>query len=154
MARKVQEYQVSLADTDNRDRGKTYVITEMPATQAEAWAIRALLALARNGTEVPAEALQAGFAGLIPYLTNLVGAVRWEDAQPLLAEMLTCVQYQATIDAQGTKFTRKLVDGDIEETETLMLLRKEVIKLHKGFLRAVGNLISPAATKETPGLAG
>lgn len=153
MARKVQEYQVSLADTDNRDRGKTYVITEMPATQAEAWAIRALLALARNGTEVPAEALQAGFAGLIPYLTNLVGAVRWEDAQPLLAEMLTCVQYQATIDSQGTKFTRKLVDGDIEETETLMLLRKEVIKLHKGFLRAVGNLISPAA-KETPELAG
>lgn len=150
--RKVQEYTVA-PSADNRDSGKTFVITEMSVTQSEAWAVRALLALGRGGSDVPPEALQAGFAGVVPYLTNLVGSIRWEDAKPLLDEMMTCVQLKVRIDSQGTPFVRKLVEDDIEEGETLLLLRKEVVQLHKDFLKAVvpsGFLSGPTARTDSP----
>lgn len=151
MARKVQEFTIpSMEGSDGRDTGKTFVITEMSATQGEKWAIRALLALARNGADVPPEVLKLGFAGVAPYLINLVGAIRWEDAEPLLDEMLACVQFKAVVDSKGTPYLRKLVEADIEEIETLTLLRKEVVKLHKGFLIAAGRSILGSAAA-TPG---
>lgn len=150
MSRKVQELQVpTLEGIDSRDAGKTYVITEMPATQGEKWAIRALLALTRNGVDVPVDVLKMGFAGLAPYLTNLIGAIRWEDAEPLLDEMLGCIQIKVVVDSTGTPFVRKLVEGDIEEIETITFLRKEVVKLHKGFLIAAGRLILASAAGST-----
>ena len=50
MARKVSNYTVT---KEGRDLGKTFVITEMPASRAEAWATRALLALMAGGVELP-----------------------------------------------------------------------------------------------------
>ena len=38
-----------------RDKGKQYLITEMSATQAENWAIKALLAVGNAGIEIPEE---------------------------------------------------------------------------------------------------
>lgn len=154
MPRKVKEYTVPLAKDgeENRDAGKTYRLTEMPALQAEKWAMRAFLAIAKNGGEVPPEVLKAGFAGLVPYLTSLVGAVRWEDANPLLDEMLGCVEYQAIIDSRGTKVTRAMNwDEDVEEVSTLLTIRKEVMQLHKGFLRAAFLSSLGTAAGSTPG---
>lgn len=139
MPRKVLEYTVPAAAEGelNRDAGKTFLVTEMPSLKAEKWAMRAFLAIAKNGVDLPPTAIQSGFAGLVPYLTNLVGLVRWEDAEPLLDEMLECVQWQAIVDGQGTRFARRLnPNEDVEEVGTLLTLRKEVIQLHKGFLKA------------------
>ncbi len=154
MPRKVLEHTVppiAEGDEPNRDAGKTFVLTEMPVLKAEKWAMRAFLAIARNGMEVPPEALKAGFAGLVPYLTNLIGAIRWEDAEPLLDEMLTCIQFQAVVDGSGTKVCRKLIADDIEEVGTLLVLRKEVVQLHKGFLKAAAlSSLGNAATTQEP----
>lgn len=142
MSRKVLEYTVPApaeGEEPSRDAGKTFLITEMPALKAEKWAIRAFLAISRNGGDVPHEALKAGFAGLVPYLTNLIGSIKWEDAEPLMDEMLACVEWQAVVDSHGTKAKRKLnVEEDIEDVSTLLVLRREVLKLHGGFLKAVG----------------
>jgi hypothetical protein len=40
-------------ETEGRDLGRTYLLREMPASQAEAWATRLLLALGKGGVEVP-----------------------------------------------------------------------------------------------------
>lgn len=147
MARKVQDYTVSSEESDNRDNGKTYVLTEMAAVAAERWALRALIALTKNGVDVPAEVTKTGFAGLVPYLTNLIGSIQWDDAEPLLAEMLTCIQIRCTLDSKGTTMVRKLTVDDIEEVSTLLLLRREVLKLHVGFLNAVSRSSWAAALR-------
>ena len=50
MARSISNYTVQ---DEGRDNGKVFVLTEMPASRAESWAMRALLALMANGVEVP-----------------------------------------------------------------------------------------------------
>ena len=50
MARTVSNYTVT---DEGRDNGKVFVLTEMPASRAESWAMRALLALMAGGVEVP-----------------------------------------------------------------------------------------------------
>ena len=50
MARTTANYTVT---EEGRDQGKVFVRTEMPASRAESWAMRALLALMAGGVEVP-----------------------------------------------------------------------------------------------------
>lgn len=50
MARKELYYTV---EDKGRDNGKKFYIREMSATQAEWWAIRAILAMANNGINLP-----------------------------------------------------------------------------------------------------
>ena len=47
-----------------RDNGKTFILTEMNAYQRQDWALRALLALAASGAQLPDGALTTGWAGL------------------------------------------------------------------------------------------
>ena len=42
-------------ESDNRDNGKSYLITEMSASQVEKWAAKAFFALAKSGFEIPDE---------------------------------------------------------------------------------------------------
>ena len=60
MPRQNQTIQIT---TQGRDFGKIYVITEMPAEQAEYWAMRALEAAAKNAS-VPQGLAEAGMAGI------------------------------------------------------------------------------------------
>ena len=53
--RKTKTYTV---DSDDRDKGKVFLITEMPATKAEDWAIRVMLALGSANVDIPDGALQ------------------------------------------------------------------------------------------------
>jgi hypothetical protein len=111
----------------SRDLGKKFRITEMPASKAERWAIRALLALAKSGVELPDGALQGGMRVLaylgLQALTNL----NFEDAEPLLDEMMGCVQIVEP------KLVRSLTDDDIEEVKTRIMLRQKILELHVGF---------------------
>ena len=50
MARSTVNYSVK---DEGRDFGKVFVLTEMPASRAESWAMRSLLALMASGVEVP-----------------------------------------------------------------------------------------------------
>lgn len=109
-----------------RDHGKAFLVKEMDAERAEAWAIRALLALARAGVEI--DDTSAGMAGLAVAGFQALGKLSFEDAKPLLDEMWTCVEYVHEAGHPGMP-----PNPYIEEVATRLQLRMEVFKLHTGF---------------------
>lgn len=140
MARKTKTVTIT---SSGRDQGKVFFLTEMPATKAEKWAARAFLALAKAGLDVPEEAASAGVAGFAAMGLDAIGKLNWEDAEPLLDEMMGCVQVQPS-----PGITRPLVEAadDIEEVMTLLTIRKELLELHLGFsLAAAPSTSAPAA---------
>lgn len=128
MARKTK---VVVCPQEGRDKGKYYLLTEMPASDSEEWAIRAFLALAHSGVEVPEELSQAGLAGIAIVGLQALGRISFDEAKPLLDKMMSCVQ--ALPDPSHPELVRGLVETDIEETTTRFWLRAEVFELHTGF---------------------
>lgn len=128
---------------ENRDAGKTFLITEMAAWECERWAARALLALGRAGVEISDDTMAAGAVAVLGAGLAAFRQMRFEDAEPLLDEMMACVSFVpdlSRINPLTTQpFARKLQRGDdanasdIEELSTLLRLRMEVIELHTGF---------------------
>jgi hypothetical protein len=131
MARKTKIYTVPDA---GRDQGKSFLITEMSAARAESWAMRALLALIKNGAQVPDGFERAGMAGIAQVGLAGLSGLEYKDAQPLLAEMMSCVAIQC--DPSRPNFTRALIEDDIEEIQTLVKLKAEVWAIHTDFLKA------------------
>jgi len=126
--RKKLTYTVS---AEGRDKGKVFILTEMPASQAERWAMRAFLALARGGVELPDNIASMGMAGIASVGLGALAHLDWRDAQPLVDEMFECVQIQP--DPKKPSIVRALVEDDIEEVATRLKLRAEVFKLHTDF---------------------
>jgi hypothetical protein len=125
---------VSIA-ADGRDKGKTFCITEMPALQAEAWATRALFMLSKAGATIPDSVLSGGMASMAAMAGVGIQAllyVPYEDAKPLLDELMRCVRIKEIA------VTRDLTPDDIEEIGTFFTLRGEALKLHVGFFPTAG----------------
>jgi len=117
-----------------RDNGKTFLITEMPAEQAEWWFVRAVMGI--RGVDLPDGALDAAPAVIAALGVKALAALSPADAAPLLAEMMACVQY---VSPQGA--ITPLLSGDacqIEDVMTRITLRLKVLELHTGFSLPVG----------------
>lgn len=117
------------AEGENRDAGKTFVIREVDAIQAEEWGLRALMALGTSGIVVPKDIMHLGILAipLIGYQA-FMGA-REEAVLPLWREMLpACVTLKQSENIRQP-FDRSLV----EEVSTLLSLRKAILELHTGF---------------------
>lgn len=127
MARKVQT--VTITDK-GRDSGKTFQITEMSAAQAEKWAMRAFLALAKSGFEVP-DVSEMGLGALLYAGIDALKNLPWAEAEPLVDEMWGCVFIIP--DASKSNVVRPLIGDDIEEVKTRIYLRGEILKLHIDF---------------------
>lgn len=140
MARKTKNVTIT---AEGRDKGKVFVLTEMSASRAEAWAARALLALMAGNVQLPAGIEKLGFAGLVQVGVRALTGLRWEAAEPLLAEMMTCVQVMP--DPSKPTVVRPLIEDDIEEVATRIALRREIWELHTGFLQAGGPSTSGTA---------
>ncbi|EPN6131782.1 hypothetical protein ACT2OS_000266 [Enterobacter asburiae] len=134
MARKELYYTV---EDKGRDYGKKFYIREMSATQAEWWAIRAILAMANNGINLPDNLSDMGMAGMAKVGLEMVAKIPPEDARPLLDELMKCVQAVPNPDDLNIK--RPLIDDDTEEVITRLKLRGEVFKLHVDFLTAAAS---------------
>lgn len=117
-----------------RDAGKVFKITELSADGAERWAMRAFFALMNAGIEVPDDIASLGMAGIAHIGLKSLARVPFEAAEPLLNEMLHCVQIVP--DPSKPAVVRTLIEGDIEEVSTLLKLRKAVLDLHLEFLKA------------------
>src|SRR5690242_1682736 len=90
MSRKIERLTIT---AEGRDKGKTFILTEMPADQGERWALRALLALTNTGAAIPEEALGAGMAGRAAVGIQALGMLNSIQVQPLLDELWpTCVR--------------------------------------------------------------
>lgn len=136
MARKSLRYTV---DAEGRDKGKTFVITEMSSADAERWALKALSALVASGVEIPDDVAQGGIAAVAKMGIQAFGGIAWDRAEPLLAEMFTCIQIQP---GQNTNVVRALIDDDIEEVATRIRLRIVTFDLHVGFSATAAQLTS------------
>jgi hypothetical protein len=128
MARKTLTYTVT---DEGRDKGKVFILTEMAASQAERWALRALSALAASGVDVPDDIATAGLAGVARLGVQAFGGLPWEKAEPLIEEMFKCISILPDPAKPGV--TRILIEDDIEEVTTRLKLRIELFKLHMSF---------------------
>lgn len=121
MARTVLTHKI---EKQNRDQGKVFVITEMPARQAHDWATKALFAVMNAGVELADDTLSMGMAGLMAAGMGSIAKIPHAVAKPLLDELLTCVQIKQELT------TRDLFDGDIEEAVTYFDLERVVLTMH------------------------
>jgi hypothetical protein len=140
----------------NRDNGKTFLINEMSAAQAEAWGLNALTLVAQSGINLPEGISSYGMAGMALLGLDSLMKVDFVRAKPLLDEMMGCVQF---VPDPAKPIPRQIDEAsgtDIEEVSTRLLLRDEVFELHTGFsaaaavrgiLEAAKNLISPITTQ-------
>ncbi len=126
---------------EGRDSGKHFLLTEMSARQAEAWADRAFLALAHSSLDLPEGFENSGMAGIAQIMNlladtqlpnaeglvrelvdsvrlasvatsaRLVAHVQFPELAPLMNELLGCVQVVADI---AKPFPRPLVDNGTE----------------------------------------
>lgn len=123
---------------EGRDRGRSYLLTEMPVMKAEKWSARLLLAMGKSGIEIPDDAIAAGAVGVLAVGVANIGKIAFEDAEPLLDEMMACISFvpdpanKDVVDPEYP-FARPLLEDDIDELPTLLKLRSEVAELHVGF---------------------
>ena len=127
-----------------RDAGKKFEIKEMPAAQADNWAMRALFALANGGVDLGFDP-RMGMAAMAGFALNALGRVDPAVGIPLLNELLECV---SIVPSGGIPRSLDLSLNDIEDFANLWVLRKEVFKLHTDFLQSVlGSILESAAPK-------
>lgn len=139
MGRKTAD--ITIAE-DNRDVGKTFHLTEMAAIPATKWATKVLFAIAQSGVDLSPEILAGGMASMAFLGIQALLHVNYEVAEPLLAELLTCVQ------VKEPAVIRPLTPNDIEEVSTVFKLYGEVLQMHTGFslAGALSKSSAPAPT--------
>jgi hypothetical protein len=133
---------------EGRDKGKTFVIKEMPASQAEWWAIRVFQAVTRAGIDIPDNISGAGMAGIAMMGIRGFANLPPPDLKDLLDEMFSCIFVQRD---NNPNILQKPMEEDIEEIRTRLKLREEWFELHTGFSLAAARMqsTSPAATTES-----
>jgi hypothetical protein len=116
---------------EGRDKGRKYLLTEMPALQAERWARHAIMAMSREDLNIRAEVAALGMYGFILGGMQALAAGDVDAVDKLMDEMLP------QIKIVEEKITRPLQgDGDFWELATIKQLRQELIELHLGFTLA------------------
>jgi hypothetical protein len=125
---------------EGRDKGKSFLMREMPADQGERWANRVILALANAGAKLPEGILDAGMSGLSAIKGPLLAVMgiralqglNYVEIDPLLAEMMAQIQFKPP----GPFEAQTLIDGEnsqIEEITTRWKLRLEYVEFLMGF---------------------
>ena len=133
--------------SEGRDRGKVFSLTEWSAIKADRWANRALLAIMKSNPDIPTELAGSGVAGLLNF--GVKGLMRTDaaDAQQLMDEMLSCAEIVP--DTRNPNIKRQLVESDIEEVATLWELRVAIFSLHTDFFSLANSSTSPAPEETT-----
>jgi hypothetical protein len=135
----------------NRDTGKVFLITEMPASQTERWALRALTALAKSNPDLPEDITEMPPAALAVMGFEALSKISYADVEPLLDEMMTCVQ--VIPDPSNPMLARPWKEEDIEEVSTRLILRREVFSLHTDFLQLAAPSTSTSGKRKAAGAA-
>lgn len=117
---------------EGRDKGKAFVITELPADQGERWFIRALFAIGKSDADVTPEVIAGGAASFAAWGLPALLQADHRDVEPLLDEMWECVMYSHAPNIPLQSITPG-VNSQIEEVSTRFALRLAVMQLHLGF---------------------
>lgn len=150
----MRETRTITIDKEGRDKGKTFVLTEMPASKVEKWAARVLIA-AFTG-EVPASVLEASrvsnAGALATALNQVLKGLDWQTVEPLYDELLDCVAIVPNPDKPEAKVQLRPsnVDNFIEEVGTLARLRLAVLELNFAFFSDAAGSFSRLGRANTP----
>lgn len=122
------------------DHGKVFVITRMPAMEADQWGRHCLQAAIASGADIPGLDEDAGLAGLAAVGLGIFGAMDPQRMDGLIERLMRCVSVQP--DPRNTAVRRPLDESDLEEIPTVGWLQKEAFALHVDFFKGVGPLFS------------
>lgn len=128
---------------EGRDKGKTFIIKEMSASDAEWWAVRAFKGVVAAGINVPDNIRGSGMAGIAVMGLKAFADLHPRDLKDLMDEMFDCVFIQRD---NNPNLIQKPLEEDIEEVSTRLRLREEWFELHTGFSLAD---VSRSSTPET-----
>ena len=135
MGRKTKVVQIPRFELcDNRDLGKTFLITEWSARDADNWIQDITFAANQGGGSIPLEMRGIGWEGIavLGINTFLRGNIKSEEMRPLFDRLLECVQ--VIRDPKHPDVASPIVsDDDIEEVATRWWLRNEVVSVHVNF---------------------
>lgn len=121
-----------IVSEEGRDKGKAFVLNELPADQAERWFIRAMFAISKSDADVTPEMIAGGAATFAAWGIPALLQADYRDVEPLLDEMWQCVAYQHAPNIPLQTITEG-VNSQIEEVATRFALRVAVLQLHLGF---------------------
>ncbi|RUT26846.1 hypothetical protein C0V97_03975 [Asaia sp. W19] len=133
---------------DGEDAGKVFVITRMPAMQADRWARHLVKALTRAGMALPPDAMEIGLSGLGGMAQAMFGQLEDEAADKALDALMATVKIQR--DPNNPASRGQIIDADLEDPETLPRLQAEAFRMHLGFFKAAAYLISPLVQMLVP----
>jgi len=115
---------------EGRDKGRQYLLTEMPALKAERWARHAIAACAAKDLNIREEVKALGMLGFVLFCFQAIAGGDVDAVDKLMDEILPQIQ----IIEEGAVGPRPLGgEGDIWEVWTYKTLRQELIELHMGF---------------------
>ena len=128
---------VFIVETEGRDRGGQFTLTEMSAFQATDLCLRAMQIVARGGVDIPPHIFQMGAAGFVTMGVGAIlgglGKTPWYEVRPLLDELLPCVTSYQPPGGVAPLRGWEIIKSQIEEPATLLQLYEEVVSLHLGF---------------------
>jgi hypothetical protein len=138
-----------IIDTDNRDKGKTYLIKEMDAFSADKWAFKALSAINMSNVDLSFfggldSLTKSGMQGVFEVskvlggVINLLQSIDEEKLDTIIDDLHYCCYFIPTPGAPPRPIMDK-IDGDIEEVSTLFKLKVEALVLHLDFLKAASS---------------
>lgn len=154
----MRKREVVTIDIESRDKGKSFLLTEMSARDAEDWGAEMFMLAVNNGL---AEGIGGGMADLVNLDFRTLGRIPFDQAKPLWDRMFRCVAFVPSltdIDPLTEKPKSRPVvenpdypDGDdIQEVGTRLKLRMEVFELHTGFsIAALLSILGRAAAQLT-----
>ena len=117
---------------EGEDKGKVFRIKPMSAWKAEKWAWRAMGVLARSGMDLPPVELMGNFVVVAAYGLEALFKASFEEAEPLLDEMMSCV-FIVPDPANFPNVDRSDIEHDIKVPSTILWLRDQVLEAHTGF---------------------
>ena len=119
--------EVEITIEEGRDKGKTFKITEMSATQADRWTLKVLCLFGKGGILLE-ELAKMDFNTII----KIMGDVSYDMAEPLLDELLECASFKK--DGVYVPMKGSMIESVVEDFRTLYRLRLEALQLVLGFL--------------------
>lgn len=150
----MRETRTITIDREGRDKGKTFFLTEMPASRLEKWSARVIVAVFSG--EIPAAVLEASrvsnAGALVTALNHVLSGLDWKTVEPLYDELLDCISFVPRPDKPEAKIQLRPdnVDNFIEEVSTLYRLRLEVLELNFAFFAPAGGLFSRLTQASAP----
>ncbi|MEJ3963038.1 hypothetical protein [Citrobacter braakii] len=127
-----------IVETEGRDKGKEFLITEMSAWDADSLAQDIFRAMGdSNYSSIPADVIAMGCAGLATVGLSIISASSPEVARQLRDRLMSTVDIIITNDGQRQQ---RKVNGsmDFEEVSTIRTLLDKVFQVNFDFLTIAG----------------